>query len=388
MTPSARFAAAIDVLQHITNRLSAEKALTHWSRANRYAGSKDRAAVRDHVFDVLRQRRSLAHLGGGDTPRALVLGLLRQQKIDPETVFGAGGYSPSALSSQELDTSLDPPNTAAQLDLPDWLWPVWHADLGDQARQAAVQLQSRAPISLRVNLRRGTRAAAIDALAADGIVTIPSDEVKTGLQVIENERRLRLSSSFCNGLVELQDIASQRAVAGLGLCSGSRVLDYCAGGGGKALALADMHDVKVFAHDIASARTVDILPRAARAKIPMTVLTTEMLASHGPFDMVFCDAPCSGSGTWRRTPEAKWAFTSEKMNDFNKLQGSVLADASGFVGPGGLLVYATCSVLSAENEDVVDRFLAQNAGWRCVSRNLRVPDSSGDGFYYCVLQRE
>lgn len=387
MTPAARAAAAIDVLDEILTGEPAEKCLSRWGRGNRYAGSKDRAAVRDNVFDVLRQKRSLAAIGGGMTGRALVLGLFRSQGIAIESIFGAGGYGPDALTLAENAQGMPPQTDAEACDFPDALWEIWTQALGAHAVAAAQILQKRGPVTLRVNLRRGSRAQAQAALAEDGIVAMPVGDINCALQVVENERRVHVSSAYLDGLVELQDLASQEAVAGLDLPAGARVLDYCAGGGGKALAIADMFECKVFAHDMSAARTADIAPRAARAKVDIAVLSTLDISSHAPFDAVFVDAPCSGSGTWRRSPEAKWATTIDKVSKYSRLQSDVLAKAAGFVGRGGCLVYATCSVFQAENEGVVDAFMRDTSGWSKAASKLRIPDESGDGFYYAVLTR-
>ncbi len=386
MTPAARYASAIDILDEIATGVAAEKALTTWGRNHRFAGSKDRAAVRDHVFDVLRQKRSLGALGGGTSGRQLILGLLKSTAVAPSEVFGAGGYAPSALAESEYPKDRDMTEGEA-LDLPDWLVPIWKSNLGNEAATCAAVLQARAPVTLRVNLRHGTREAAAQSLAEEGIATRPLDSVNTALQVLENPRRIRNSKAFMNGLVELQDLASQLAVSALELTPGARVLDYCAGGGGKALAIADMHDTRVFAHDISSARMVDIPVRAARANVDVDVLSTTDLLEQSPFDLVFCDAPCSGSGTWRRTPEAKWLFTEEKLLNYNGLQVEVLTKSAELVAEGGQLVYATCSVLRQENDDIVDGFLSRNSEFAEKARAHRLPDPDGDGFFYSILQK-
>ncbi len=387
MTPAARYASAIEILDAVLAGASAEKSLTSWARANRYAGSKDRAAVRDHVFDVLRRKRSLAAIGGTLSGRGLTIGLLRFQGIDTAANFGAGGYGPPALTADEIALGETPAQGAQACDLPDWLWPIWQADLGDGAQACAAVLQERGPISLRVNLGRCSRAQAADMLAQDGVVTVPSTDVKTGLQVVENERKVKTSAAYLQGFVEVQDIASQVAVAALDISDGARVLDYCAGGGGKALAIADQYQCRVVAHDISAARMADIPVRADRAGVTIEVMETAQLAGCDPFDVVFVDAPCSGSGTWRRAPEAKWAFTSEKLLSFNALQGEVLAKSAEFVAINGTLIYATCSVLAAENGAIVSKFLADRPEWRCLHEKQRLPDALGDGFYHAILHR-
>lgn len=387
MTPAARVAAAIEVLDDIFGGEPAEKCLTRWARGNRYAGSKDRAAVRDIIFDVLRRKRSLSALGGSQTARGLLIGYLRGEGTDLGDVFGAGGYGPTALSEAEVSAARPLENDAETYDFPDWLWPVWQADLGVHAIPAAKVLQSRGPVTLRVNLRRSSQAGAIAALAEDGIVAVPVGGVSSALQVVENERRIKISKAFADGLVDLQDLASQEAVADLDIPKAARVLDYCAGGGGKALAIADRFDVSVFAHDISAARMADIPVRAARAQMKIEVLETDRLDGVAPFDVVFVDAPCSGSGTWRRAPEAKWALSPDKLSSFNDLQSKVLATASQYAAADSTLIYATCSVLAVENRQVVDSFLAINPSWSLQRDFQRLPDAYGDGFYHAVLSK-
>lgn len=388
MTPAARYAAAIDLLDDVLAGQPAEKALTTWARQNRFAGSKDRAAIRDHVYDILRAQRSLAAIGGAMTGRGLVLGLLRRDGIAPETVFGSGGYGPAGLTDDEAQQGAAPASDAEAVDIPDWLWPLWTASLGDAAQDVAKLMQSRAPIALRVNLRHGTRAAAQFQLAAEGIETAIAADVATGLIVQANPRRVAGSKAFQDGLIELQDLASQQAAARLQVPAGGRVLDYCAGGGGKALALADLCDAQVFAHDIAANRMRDIGPRAARAGVQITQATTQELAGHGLFDLVLCDAPCSGSGTWRRTPEAKWALTADKLNNYNDMQAEVLTSAQGLVAPGGQLAYATCSVLRPENDDVLAAFCDRYPAWQIKDVWRLTPTHLNDGFFLAILTRK
>ncbi len=383
MTPAARYAAAIEVLDLIHDGGAAEQVLTTWARQNRFAGSKDRAAIRDHVYDVLRQWRSVAALGGGNNGRAWVLGLLRKQGLDPKTVFGAGGYGPEALSAEESTLPNPDMSPAEAADIPDWLWPMWSTDLGDEAGPVAKVLQDRAPIGLRVNLRRGTMTEAQAALAQDDIGTRAIDDVKTALEVIENPRRVAQSRAFQTGLVELQDIASQRAMLTVAPFAGANVLDYCAGGGGKALALADLTDAQVVAHDIAPQRMADIPIRAARAGVNVTVTETPQKQA---FDLVLCDAPCSGSGTWRRTPHAKWQLTEARLKELGEMQRDVIEGGAKCVATGGMLAYATCSVLRCENDAIVADFLARHPGFTLVSQDQLLPCAEHDGFFLAMMR--
>ncbi|MFQ1702633.1 RsmB/NOP family class I SAM-dependent RNA methyltransferase [Loktanella agnita] len=385
MTPGARVAAAITILDQIKAGMVAEQALTSWARASRFAGSKDRAAVRDHVFDVLRARRSL----GDGAGRSLMIRLLQRDGEPVETYFDGVGHAPAPLTEAE-QVVLSQPLTlgdAAACDLPDWLWPIWQDSLGDAAMPAAVAQQARADVFLRVNRRRGSVTAAIAALAEDQIVAVQHDTIEGCLRVTTNARRIKSAAAYRDGLVELQDAASQFAVAAVSVKKGARVLDYCAGGGGKALAFADRYAAQVFAHDVAPQRMQDIPARAARAKVGITLIQNADLANSGLFDLVFCDAPCSGSGTWRRAPDAKWRLVQTRLDALTNLQQEVIASAAVQVAPGGTLVYATCSVLKPENDGIIAQFLSTYPEWVINLRHQLLPGLDGDGFFLCGLTR-
>jgi len=381
VTPGARVAAAIEVLERIRGGEPAEKALTNWARTARYAGSKDRAALRDHVFSVLRCWRSCAAWGGGEDGRALLLGSLRLQGIDADTVFTGEGHAPAPLT--EVERVLAVPDATAVRDLPDWLWERFEASLGANAEAAVEALRVRAPIMLRVNARRATRAAAQARLASEGIVAQPVEIARHALQVIDGERKITTSQCYAEGWVELQDGSSQAAMEALELPDGARVLDYCAGGGGKVLALAARVTGAFFAHDAAPQRMRDLPVRAARAGVDVGLLTQP----EGEFDLVLCDAPCSGSGTWRRTPEAKWALTPERLEELTRLQLRILSEAAPLVAPAGRLVYATCSVLKEENQDVIARFASENPEWTVREMQHWPISETGDGFFLSQLER-
>ncbi|MEQ8899952.1 MAG: RsmB/NOP family class I SAM-dependent RNA methyltransferase [Roseovarius sp.] len=383
MTPGARVAAAIYVLDAVRAGEAAEKALTGWARGARYAGSKDRGAVRDHVFNVLRRWRSCAALGGGQDGRRLMIGALRHEGVDLETLFSGEGHAPSILTEVELSAG-EVPSGLDALDVPDWLWPHFETSLGASAEGAAEVLRHRAPVMLRVNSRRGTVADAQAQLASEGIDTTTADIAKTALQVISGERKIAGSVAYADGLVELQDGSSQAAMEALEVTKGARVLDYCAGGGGKVLALAARAEATWYAHDIAPQRMNDLPARAKRAGVDVTRLETGAIARTAPFDLVLCDAPCSGSGTWRRSPDAKWRLTQERLDALTETQYGILAEAAPLVASGGCLAYATCSVFKVENEAVVARFLQEHPSWRLAQQRTWPISEAGDGF--CLAQ--
>ena len=381
MTPQARVAAAIDVIDAIAEGQAAEQALTRWARQSRFAGSKDRAAVRDHVFAALRHWRSDAALGGGQSGRARMIGRMRAEGIDPATIFSGQGYGPDVLNDVELAAGTTAADGAEQLDVPEWLWERLVADLGiDGAALTAQTWQDRAPVTLRVNAHRSTRAAAKTQLADEGIETEDNPRAPFALTIVEGARRLRNSSLFQDGLVELQDASSQAVVAALP--AGETVLDYCAGGGGKALALA-ADGKRVTAHDANVDRMRDLPDRANRAGLDISCTSTDALS--GTYDLVLCDAPCSGSGSWRRSPQGKWDLTQSKFDDLLALQRDILDQAMQFVAPGGALIYVTCSVFNAENEEQAHAFAERYPNWKITKQDRWAVDNFGDGFFAAHL---
>jgi len=388
MTPAARIQAAIEILDEYLVGKPAEQALTGWARRSRFAGSKDRAAVRDHVFDALRSQRSLAALGGAMTGRGLMLGACRRDGTDPATVFSGEGHAPAPLTVQEMAAGHAPAAGAEALDIPDWLWPDFCASLGAEADAAARTLQSRAPVHLRVNLARTDRAAAIEALAADGVTCVLQEAAETALEVTGGARRIRNSAAYLDGRVELQDAASQALVEALPLTDGMRVLDYCAGGGGKTLAMGARAELTLYAHDAAPKRMRDLPDRAARAGLAVELLDGAGVARLAPFDLVLCDVPCSGSGAWRRAPEGKWRLTPQMLDEVTATQAAILDAAADLVAPAGVLAYATCSVLARENGDRIAAFLDRHPGWRCLWQRAWPVTAGGDGFFAAHLTRD
>ncbi|QBY00397.1 RsmB/NOP family class I SAM-dependent RNA methyltransferase [Rhodophyticola sp. CCM32] len=383
MTPAARYAAAITVLDLWLAGMPVEKALTGWARGARYAGSKDRAAVRDHLFDILRRKGSCAALGGGGTGRGFVLGLLRLTGQDPAEIFTGAGYAPDPLTGAEAvspDLLPDP-----SLDIPDWLHPALASQYGSDLPPLIAALGQRAPVFLRINQRKTSRAKAVAALSSAMIEARVVKGCETALEVLSGQRKLRQASAYLEGLVELQDLSVQRACAAVDWPGQGRILDYCAGGGGKALAIAARSDAEVTVHDARPERMADLPARAARAGVRLMQQTTDALPSGDPFDLVLTDVPCSGSGTWRRDPEAKWRLTPDRLAELQALQRQILQLAAGLVRPGGRLVYMTCSLLRAENQDQIEAFLARQSGWVQTARHVDTPLTASDGFFMAEL---
>lgn len=381
MTPGARAQAAIDVLDRVMAGHPAEVALTNWGRASRFAGSGDRAAVRDIVYDVLRCRLSCAARGGGDTGRALVLGWARRHGL-VEALFTGDGHAPAPVRADEAGAE---PVGAAALDCPEWLLPRLQASLGAEFADVMAAMQQRAPVFLRVNGARATPAAAVAALAAEGIVAQMHPLAQSALQVTEGARRISASAAYRDGLVELQDAASQAVVEMVPLADGMRVLDLCAGGGGKTLAMAGRARLRLWAHDSEARRMADLPARAKRAGVAVTV--TDHPEKTAPYDVILTDVPCSGSGSWRRDPQGKWALTEARLTEVLALQARIMDRAAVMVAPGGVLAYATCSLLGDENGTQVAGFFQRHAGWRLDAERRFTPLEGGDGFYAAVLRR-
>lgn len=321
------------------------------------------------------------------TGRGLMIGSVRARYEDPDTVFTGDGYGAPELSVGEKFAGRDPETESERLNLPDWLVPVFRESLQETADQTARALCQRAPVMLRVNLRAACADEAIAALARDGVTAVPHPIADTALTVTGGARRVRSSAAFSEGMVELQDGASQAVVAALPLRDGLKTLDFCAGGGGKTLAMAGRAKINAFAFDANPARMQDLPVRASRADIQVRILQKDELASSGPYDVVLCDAPCSGSGAWRRSPDGKWALTPEKLGKLANLQDEILDQAAGLVAPDGILAYATCSVLSCENGDRVQAFLKRHPDWACHKEIVLTLSDGGDGFYTAHLTR-
>ena len=374
MTPGARLAAAAEVLDRIAgSRMPADEVLKGWGKANRYAGSGDRRAIADRVYRVLRARRRLAWAAGREDGRALVLASLALIDAEPaeriEALYSGEGYAPSALTEEERARLL----AGAGEGAPEWVTaglPAFvvedlratHGD--DWPAEAEALLQPRAPVDLRVNGLKATVEQARASLEAEGLKPERTPWSAWGLRLrAEPPPNIQKTQAFRDGWIEVQDEGSQIAASLAGARPGETVVDYCAGGGGKTLALAQqMHgEGRLVACDVVARRLEAIRPRLARAGAQAELRRlgpdgegAEDLESAA--DLVFVDAPCSGSGTWRRRPEEASRLTAEEVERLHMLQVTVLDRAAKLVKPGGRLIYVTCSLLRRENEDSVAAF--------------------------------
>lgn len=384
MTPAARLAAAASVLDSIAQgRAPAEVVLKAWGAANRYAGSKDRRAVADRVYRVLRARGRLVWaMGGREDGRALVIGSLALIDGLPleeiEALHSGEGYGPRPLSKQERARI-----TAGEGDLPGWVaagLPEFVVEdfkttFGDRWSEEARELMApRAPIDLRVN----GAVAAVDGVAAElreaGLSPEPTPWSAWGLRLpSEPPPNVQALEAFKAGRFEIQDEGSQIVSWLAGAAPGMTVVDYCAGGGGKTLALGQSMEGQgtLVACDVVSKRLDNIRPRLARAGVEADL---RLIGQNGggvedlnnKADLVFVDAPCSGSGTWRRRPEDAWRLKPDEVERLHALQLRILSQAAQLVKSGGRLVYVTCSMLSRENEATTDAFEAAHPDFQPV----------------------
>ena len=391
MTPGAHLATAIEVLDQVLAGEPAGLTLTNWGRRNRFAGSRDRAAIRDIVFDCLRRRQSLSHqMGGALSGRALVLAYAASAGDDLDSMFSGGKYHAAPVTDAEaaqLADAADAPDHV-RLNYPKFLDAELRRSLGEKFVPVMAAMTARAPVDLRVNRGRGRMPVAVAALKAEDIAVVPVPGVDTALRVTENQRRIGNSLAYREGLVELQDASSQAVTLMADAAPGMKVLDYCAGGGGKALALYDAirGNGQVVAHDIAPVRMNDLPKRAARAGARITIAGPGHKAMvKGGFDLVFVDAPCTGTGSWRRTPDAKWRLTQADVDRATATQAAVLEQAAQYVRPGGTLFYATCSILQVENSDQTAAFLENDPGFQLKNQRVFTPLDCGDGFFGAKL---
>ena len=380
MIPAARIAAAIEVLAEIeTRRRPTADALKDWGLARRFAGSGDRAAIASLVYDALRRKASSAWIMGEASPRAEILGALKQLRGLSEdeiaALFTGEGHAPVPLSQAERERLRTGNLTGApahvQGDYPEWLAPAFAESFGDAAIDEGRALANRAPVDLRVNMLKTDRERALAALAHLGPVATPLSPIGLRIAIRADGRGPALAAepAYVKGLVEAQDEGSQLAALLSGAAPGMQALDFCAGAGGKTLALAGMmaNHGQIYASDSDGRRLAPIYERLARSGARNVQVRAprgdrDVLADLvGRCDLAFIDAPCSGSGAWRRNPDAKWRMRPGALEQRIKDQSESLESAARFVRPGGRLVYVTCSLLKAENEDRVAVFLESHA---------------------------
>jgi len=425
--------AAIEVLRDVLERRTPVKeAVRDWGKKSRFAGSRDRAWISGLVVDALRKKNSIEHAMGGTGARVLAIGALKHawgwdvRKIEEAL---KDEHAPAAMNAKEREGVLLAPDPSApphvRGDYPEWLAPHLARAFGPDAVPEAMAMATRAPIDLRVNTLKSDPEKAGRAL--EGVKAKQMPELKNGFRIpaadsIERGEAVEAIPAYSKGWVEVQDMGSQIAAAASCAAPGEQVLDYCAGGGGKTIAMAAMMENKgqIFSHDIDGRRLSALIPRIERAGIRNVQLrhpkeNASLDDLEAKMDLVMIDAPCTGVGTWRRKPDAKWRVQPNALEKRIGDQAMILRQACNYVKPGGRLVYVTCSFLMEENEDQFASFLADRkdfvaedaaeaaiksgqlteAGAKLIRKCRRqdgsvrlTPRSAGtDGFYMAVMRR-
>ncbi|HWK46431.1 MAG TPA: RsmB/NOP family class I SAM-dependent RNA methyltransferase [Stellaceae bacterium] len=434
MTPGARLQSAIELLTAIDQtRSAADDIVGGYFRSHRFVGSKDRAAISEHIYAVLRRRGELdwwiCREGAGlpcDARTRLLVAVILVEGWRPDAVYRAcdgdrfrpdpptqdEGRLLDRLARVEIGHAEMPASVRGNFQ--EWLEPHLAAAFGADLAAEAAALNGSAPLDLRVNALKSNRADARAALAAEGVEAVPTPLAPTGLRVY---KRIPLSTLevFKSGRIEVQDEGSQLAALLAFARPGMRVVDFCAGAGGKTMALAAAMANKgqLIACDISAKRlerSAQRLRRAGVSNVERRALSSERdkwVKHHAEsFDRVFVDAPCTGTGTWRRNPDAKWRLTPNDLAELTALQAAILDSAQRLVKPGGRLVYATCSVLAPENDEQIAGFLAGHPLFRLVpmgevwraalgfdcpvagdTLHLTPAKHGTDGFFVAVMER-
>jgi 16S rRNA (cytosine967-C5)-methyltransferase len=430
MTPAARVSAAIEVFSDIeARRRPAADALKDWGLSHRFAGSKDRAAIATLVYDALRRKASSAWIMGEASARAVLLGMLKLQRgLDVAAIAALCSgerFAPEPLTDEErkrlTDGTLDGAPAHIAGDFPEWIAPSLARGFGDELVPELQALAARAPLDIRANTLKATREQVQDALAHLALVWTPHSPVGLRIALGEDGRGPALQSEpeFLKGWFEIQDEGSQLAALLTGVRPGEQVVDLCAGAGGKTLAMTALMQNKgqIYATDSDARRLAPIHERLTRAGARNVQVRTPrgradaVTDLDGTIDCVLVDAPCTGSGTWRRNPDSKWRLRPGSLEVRLKEQGAALDRAARLVKPGGRIVYVTCSVLPEENDAAVERLgtgrkgmaalnvreTASMAGFPGLSEHVRItanglqlsPRATGtDGFYVAILARE
>jgi len=423
MTPGARLQAAIEILDGLDKTAQpADGYLRDWARSHRFAGVKDRAAIAERVYTVLRHRASLAWRMGNADGRALVIASLLAQQVSGDEIaklFSGEGHAPLPVSDAErsaLDTA--PAGEApahVRGEYPLWLEPELLRTFGEDLPDEMAAMNARASVDLRVNTLRAARDDMLVGLRSLGVEAQSTPFSPVGIRIASGEGlgALQHTQFFQTGAFEFQDEASQLVTQLCAVKPGQSVLDLAAGAGGKSLALAALmrNRGEILAFDIDARRLKQLPPRARRAGATI-IRTADQRGGpawgKGTFDVVLVDSPCSGSGTWRRSPEQKWRLTQDRLGELSGIQSWLIDDGARHTGAGGRFVYVTCSLLACENEDVCKAFLARNAeyrlipaiqAWKEAGFSVPLPPGVGeyfrasphrtatDGFFACIMER-
>jgi 16S rRNA (cytosine967-C5)-methyltransferase len=392
--PAARLQTLSELLaETLSSRQAADFIVKQWGRQNRFAGSKDRRFLSDGLFIILRHYGNLRDRLGADDP--LLITLLAYIDVVDEAVkitldealalADGQAHAPSPLSPEQIDClrqALEKPanSRAGQLSVADWLLADLDAGLGPQADAVMQAMRQRAPLDVRVNTLKGDAAQASVALQNEGFSVQPHGFVSNALR-LALPANVTASQAFEDGLIEVQDAGAQAVAQFAAPQPFQTVLDYCAGAGGKSLAMAALMNNRgrLIVHDSDTRRMRPIIDRAARAGVSIieTADAHGLKPLVGGCDVVMADVPCSGSGRWRRSPETKWRLSQESLLALNNVQLNIMKKAADYVAPNGRLVYVTCSVFASENERIIKRFLASQPAFELDAEPPQDTSSNG-----------
>ncbi|GHC70623.1 RsmB/NOP family class I SAM-dependent RNA methyltransferase [Limoniibacter endophyticus] len=426
MRIGGRLAAAIEILEDIeTRHRPASDALRDWGLSHRFAGSGDRAAIGNIVYDALRHRRSAAWLLDDASPRGLALGaLLLEWGYDADTLDAElvdDRFAPSALSEKERAAIAEhfgkQPSDDIRSDVPEWCEPLLQKTYGDDWGKEGEAFSQRPPLDLRVNRLKSDTSKVLAALHGTGARKAAIAPFGIRIEKVEGRGRhpnVQAEPGFQKGWFEVQDEGSQIVAELATPDQPNQVLDYCAGAGGKTLSLSAAFDNKgqIFAHDAEKARLSPIFDRLKRAgarNVQAITAQPALDALENQMDLVLVDVPCTGSGTWRRRPDAKWRLTERQLEVRMSEQTQILDHVTRYVKPGGTLVYITCSIFREENQEQIEAFLTRHPDFVATDHHalwakkfphakeramvdahgimLSAATSGTDGFFFCAMTR-
>ena len=400
MRRDSRANAAIFILDEFLAGQNLNAILSKWTKANRYAGSSDRESIRDIVFDILRVKKTFTFILNKEKQvingRALVFLYSVYYSLPLNDIFTGQKYGPDKLNNYENEFSeIAKENNERGFEvidnIPDFLLTEFQRSLGSKFGNVMRLLEKRAPVSIRVNVHKSDVSSILEVLSLEGIEGKKAKKVRNGIEIFGNPRRLTQLQAFKDGYFEVQDLHSQKTIEGLPIKEDTKILDYCAGAGGKILNIASLlkGNGRFFVHDLDKKKLIEADLRAKRAGIKLKRLNAEnMEQHHNSFDYILADVPCSGSGTWRRNPQQKWRITSDSLEEILNRQITILNEVKDLIKKNGLLFYITCSLLKIENEEVVDDFLIQNKNFSLSNKENITIDTQGDGFFCAVLQKK
>lgn len=400
MQKGAQYQAVWELISEIfKDKIPADNIINAYVRERKYIGSKDRRFITETVWKIIRNRRKLVFDAGSNEPRRVLLTYLQDEDFD---LLCGGEYGLAPLSKEEKEwlkrRNEEVYPAAVEAECPDWLF--------DKVKDIHLLKALNEPASADLRLNKGSRARVIEQLQGEGLYFVPTPYSPIGIRSAE---RVNLNNcvAYKEGVIEVQDEASQLAAILADVRPEHKIIDYCCGAGGKSLTMAFLmnRQGKIQIYDINRSRLEAVKERAVRLDVKNLEIIDEV--GDRDYDRFVVDAPCSGTGTWRRSPDAKYRLTPETLKELNKTQTELLEKAFNHIRRGGRVVYITCSILRDENEDIIEAFLSRHADAAPVNlRHLwedkldgRYPGQDDfmlrmnplltrtDGFFVCILEK-